>query len=168
MKKALALVLALVLAFSMSAMAYADEETSDLAINDVSSAISSIVDSTGVKPSTDIFQSISDAAAKTFEAIVNFDLITVTEEIIADTIDGFRTALENLGISTFTGTLKELFNNLKQKIKDLYCGAEAELPVEEEEYVPGTGSSATAGIAAFAAISVASAAAYVCTKKKVA
>ena len=62
--------------------------------------------------------------------------------------------------------LDDLLNQLKAKIKAMYAGEKA-TTVEETtvaEPVADTGSSA-AGIAAFAAISVAAAAAYVCTKK---
>ena len=60
----------------------------------------------------------------------------------------------------------DLLNQLKQKIKDLYAGEVAttvEATTAAEEIVD-TGSSSV-GIAVFAAVSVAAAAAYVCTKK---
>lgn len=63
--------------------------------------------------------------------------------------------------------LDEILNALKAKIKAMYAGEKATTVVEETTaVVPAeTGSSSVAGIAAFAAISVAAAAAYVCTKK---
>lgn len=59
----------------------------------------------------------------------------------------------------------DLLKALKQKIKDLYAGKQAEIPTTEATVAPDTGSS-VAGIAAFAAVSVAAAAAFVCTKKR--
>ena len=163
MKKVIAIALALVFALSMSTIAFADE-TPDLA--GVSSTIENIVDSTGLTAGTDIFSAITNAAAQTLEAISKFDIKAVNDNAIAGVIDDFRGALENVGISTSSGTIAQLFSNLKQKIKDLYMPAAA--TVEPQEETPATGSSATAAIAAFASISVAVAAAYVCTKKKVA
>ena len=62
--------------------------------------------------------------------------------------------------------LDDLLNQLKAKIKAMYAGEKATTVEETTVVTPpaDTGSSA-AGIAAFAAISVAAAAAYVCTKK---
>ena len=64
--------------------------------------------------------------------------------------------------------LDEIINALKSKIKAMYAGEKATTVVEETTAIAPaeTGSSSVAGIAAFAAISVAAAAAYVCTKKK--
>ena len=166
MKKVIAIALALVFALSMSTIAFADE-TPDLA--SVSSTIENIVDSTGLSAGTDIFSAITNAAAQTLEAISKFDITAVNDNAIAGVIDDFRSALENVGISTSSGTIAQLFSNLKQKIKDLYSGeVETEVEVEEVTYAeaPVETGSASAGIAAFAVISAAAAAAYVCSKKK--
>ncbi len=74
--------------------------------------------------------------------------------------------------------LDDILNTLKAKIKNMYAGEKAttvvvetttetttEETTTEPEVITDTGS-ASVGIAAFAAISVAAAAAYVCTKKK--
>lgn len=58
-----------------------------------------------------------------------------------------------------------LLDALKAKIKALYAGEVATEPETEPEEPANTGS-ASVGIAVFAAVSVAAAAAYVCTKKK--
>lgn len=180
MKKALALVLALVFAFSLSTLAFADDEPADVlaAVDSVADAaekaedaVFNIVDvAEGIVGDTNIFKTIENAAVSVVEAIASFDFTAFNSDVIAETIDGFRDALENVGISTSSGTIKELFTDLKQKIKDLYCGDVATTVIveTEPEDVPETGSSATTGIAVFAAVSVAAAAAFVCTKKKVA
>lgn len=165
MKKAFALVLALMMVLSMGTIAFAEEDAA-VETNAVEDALADIVDfSEGLNLDTDIFKTIEDAAVSALESVSNLDLTKFNSDSIANIIDGFKDVLADIGIDTSSSTLKELFNNLKQKIKDLYCGAEAEIPAEEE--APDTGSSAT-GIVAFAAVSVAAAAAYVCTKKKVA
>jgi hypothetical protein len=63
--------------------------------------------------------------------------------------------------------IDDLLNQLKAKIKAMYAGEKATTVVETTvaEVPAETGSSSVAGIAAFAAISVAAAAAYICTKK---
>ncbi len=66
--------------------------------------------------------------------------------------------------------ISDLLNQLKAKIKAMYAGEKATTvatteATTEATKAPDTGS-ASVGIAAFAAISVAAAAAYVCTKKK--
>lgn len=63
--------------------------------------------------------------------------------------------------------LDDILNAIKSKIKAMYAGEKATTVVETTvaEEPADTGSSSVAGIAAFAAISVAAAAAYVCTKK---
>lgn len=172
MKKAFALVLALVMVLSMGTIAFAEDNL--LASFDVANgkgavedAVADIVDfSEGLNLGADIFATIEKAAVSALESVSGLDFTKFNSDSIANIIDGFRSVLADIGIDTSSSTLKELFNNLKQKIKDLYCGAEAEIPEMDEE-APETGSSAT-GIAAFAAVSVAAAAAYVCTKKKVA
>lgn len=66
--------------------------------------------------------------------------------------------------------ISDLLNQLKAKIKAMYAGEKATTVATTEtttEVVePSDTGSASVGIAAFAAISVAAAAAYVCTKKK--
>lgn len=59
-----------------------------------------------------------------------------------------------------------LLDALKAKIKALYAGEVATEPEETKAEEPADTGSASVGIAVFAAVSVAAAAAYVCTKKK--
>ncbi len=79
-------------------------------------------------------------------------------------LDGILSGMD-LTLPQFEG-VTDLVNTLKQKIKDLYAG-NIETTIEETEAeAPAETGSANAGIAVFAAISVAAAAAFVCTKKK--
>ncbi|MGN0545861.1 MAG: hypothetical protein ACI4I3_00895 [Acutalibacteraceae bacterium] len=59
-----------------------------------------------------------------------------------------------------------LLDALKAKIKALYAGEKATTEAETTAEAPADTGSASVGIAVFAAVSVAAAAAYVCTKKK--
>ena len=79
-------------------------------------------------------------------------------------LDGILSGMD-LTLPQFEG-VTDLVTTLKQKIKDLYAG-NIETTIEETEAeAPAETGSANAGIAIFAAISVAAAAAFVCTKKK--
>ncbi len=60
---------------------------------------------------------------------------------------------------------EDLINALKAKIKAMYAGETATTVVETTAAAPADTGSASVGIAVFAAVSVAAAAAYVCTKK---
>ena len=60
---------------------------------------------------------------------------------------------------------EDLINALKAKIKAMYAGETATTVVVTEAETPVETGSASVGIAVFAAVSVAAAAAYVCTKK---
>ncbi len=83
-------------------------------------------------------------------------------------VKGAVADLENALADVKIPGIDELLNGLKQKVKDLYAGEIATVPVEEttvaEDLDDNLGSSSV-GIALFAAVSVAAAAAYVCTKK---
>ena len=93
------------------------------------------------------------------------------EEAVAGAIDDLEAKVATLPIIGDVLTyIHNLITTLKQKIKDLYSGnketeVEETVAETEAEYPIQTGSSSL-GIAAFAAVSVAAAAAFVCTKKK--
>lgn len=70
--------------------------------------------------------------------------------------------LVSWGIDISGGNIKAILDAMKAKIKSLYCGEAATTAVEE---VPQTGAAST-GIAVLAAVSLATAAAYVCTKRR--
>ncbi len=75
-------------------------------------------------------------------------------------VNGAIAELEGLNIPG----ISDLLDALKAKVKALYAGEEATV-VETTAAAPADTGSASVGIAVFAAVSVAAAAAYVCTKK---
>ncbi|MCR5150387.1 MAG: C2H2-type zinc finger protein [Clostridiales bacterium] len=85
---------------------------------------------------------------------------------VAGAVDELEAKVDTMGLgSTILAKIKQLINSLRQKIKDLYAGERATIAVTEAEAPAETGSSVI-GIACFAAVSVAAAAAFVCTRKK--
>lgn len=102
------------------------------------------------------------------DLVENIGTLIAGEADVAGAIDDLEAKIAELPIvGDVLEYVKGLITSLKQKIKDLYAGNK-ETTIEEttaaEETVE-TGSSLV-GISAFAAVSVAAAAAYVCTKKK--
>ena len=214
MKKALALVLALVMAFSMSAMAFADDTTpstsivyvekeptkncpicgnpfvdadaynehikicdvkadgsetmmNDFTIKEILNMIVDLLKASMEVTKTSIgqagvIQAIVVRLVEYVEKITELGVAAVSEAEVKGAVADLETALADIKLPK----VNDLLNSLKQKIKDLYAG-EVATTVEEttaaEESVD-TGSSSV-GIALFAAVSVAAAAAYVCTKK---
>ena len=148
MKKVFAIVLALVMALSMSAMAFAADGAAD-----VDAILDDIV--AAAEDSTAAWDAVEGAIIKVIDAIEDktADLAAVEGEVI-----NLETVLD--GVPGVDG----LLDSLKETIKGMYAGEVATVPTTEAEPVAETGSSA-AGIAVFAAVSVAAAAAYVCTKK---
>ena len=69
-------------------------------------------------------------------------------------------------IGEVLSTIKSLITSLKQKIKDFYSGNKETAVEETAAVAPSDTGSSAAGIAVFAAMSVAAAAAFVCTRKK--
>lgn len=76
-------------------------------------------------------------------------------------VNGVIAELEGFNIPGIDG----LLDALKAKIKAMYAGETATTVVETTAAKPADTGSASVGIAVFAAVSVAAAAAYVCTKK---
>ncbi len=148
MKKALSIVIALVMALSMSAMAFAADEAAD---------VNAILD--------DIVAAAEDSSAawdKVEGAIT--DVIDAIEDKTADlsAVEGEVFNLESV-LADVPG-VDGLLDSLKSTIKGLYAGEVATVPSTTAAAPADTGSTSV-GIAAFAALSVAAAAAYVCTKK---
>jgi len=210
MKKTLAIVLALVLAFSMTAMAFAEDPTTtttaastvapvggvpgsydnnvcpkcgakfaieaeynkhvaactvgdpaptkdyvDLTVKDVLNAIVELIKSSNTQ-----WDDIESVVTRLVDLVENLlKGITVPEADVNGAID-LKAKVGN------SGKLGDLLDSLKAKIKSFYAGDKATTEATTAAEKPAETGSATAGIAAFAAISVAAAAAYVCTKKK--
>ena len=211
MKKALAIVMALVIALSMSAMAFAADP---VPANEVCGICGSSFNSNedlrahiaagcdGAKPlpnPTNVHDAYVDLTVKDLLTMI-IDLVKINagqwdaiESVIIRLVDfvenmgkGLVAAAEVEGavadleaeLANFSiPGVDEILNALKSKIKNMYAGEKATTVVEtttettteetttEAVVIEDTGS-ASVGIAAFAAISVAAAAAYVCTKKK--
>ena len=207
MKKALALVLALVMAFSMSAMAFAADDAttttkaaaaeepvktcpicgnefmnaaeynkhldvcdvkadgSETLMNDftLKEILNMIIDL--VKSSMGQWDNIEGVVIELIgfvEKITELGASAVKEAEVKGAVADLEAALADVKLPK----LDELLNGLKQKIKDLYAG-EVATTIEETTVVskPAETGSSSVGIALFAAVSVAAAAAYVCTKK---
>lgn len=186
MKKVLALALALIMALSMSAMAFAADETAasgdvnvnvninipateateateaedDAATLDVVSILNMIIDL--VKSSMTQWDDIESIVVRLVDFLENIGSAVVGKADVEGAVADLEAALADVEIPG----LSDLLNTLKAKIKAMYAG-EVATTVEvttEAEAKPDTGSSSV-GIAVFAAVSVAAAAAYVCTKK---
>lgn len=143
----------------------AHEENCDPALMDVTAVIEDVVNAIVeiVKANTGMSGDIASVISKLMDFVAGLiDGILASES----GVNGIVADLEALvaGFDFEIPVLSDLINSLKNLIKDLYAGEIATLPTEPVE-TPVTGSSSV-GIAVFAAVSVAAAAAYVCTKKK--
>lgn len=209
MKKALAIVLALVMAFSMSAIAFAEPDTTTTtAAAGQTTHPYNVPWNTCTKCGAN-FESEAEfnkhvAECKVGETAPEKDYVDLTvKEILNMIIDLAKSGmaqwdaiesvvirlvdfLENIGsavvpqadvegavadLESALAPLKSadkdsLLDALKAKIKALYAGEKATTEAETSAEAPADTGSASVGIAVFAAVSVAAAAAYVCTKKK--
>ena len=99
-----------------------------------------------------------------FEKIAELGVNAVSQAEVKGAVADLEAALADVKIPK----ISDLLNSLKQKVKDLYAGEVATTVVIEDTTVadkPVETGSSSVGIALFAAVSVAAAAAYVCTKK---
>lgn len=211
MKKALAIVLALVMAFSMSAIAFAEDTSSTTA---AATTTTKAADKPAYGYNTcakcgACFENEAEfnkhvAACTAGDPAPEKDYVDLTIKEILNMIidlaksgmaqwDAIETVvvrlvdfLENIGsaaipqadvegaVADLEGALAglksadkdNLLDALKAKIKALYAGEKATTEAETTAEAPADTGSASVGIAVFAAVSVAAAAAYVCTKKK--
>ncbi len=130
----------------------------DLTVKEILTMIIDIV-----KASMSQWDSIEGVVIRLVDFIENMGTLAVSEAEVKGAVADLEAALADAKIPG----VEDLLNALKQKIKDLYAGEVATTVVEETtaaEEIVETGSSSV-GIAVFAAVSVAAAAAYVCTKK---
>jgi hypothetical protein len=114
-----------------------------------------------------VMQFIIDIAYQVFDAVMAYMKGTGTEAEVAGATDKLDSALAGIDLeaANLTG-IKDFITAIKQKVKDFYAhDCETVVEVTDAEAPVDTGS-ATAGIAAFAVIAAAAAAAYVCSKKK--
>ncbi len=167
MKKVLALALALVMALSMSAMAFADEATpAEPTTAAVVTTEKDYVNLT-VKDILEMIIDVAKASMSQWDAIESviiriIDFIENMGGLVSEAdVNGAIAELEGFNIPG----ISELINALKAKIKAMYAGEVATTVVVTEAEGPADTGSASVGIAVFAAVSVAAAAAYVCTKK---
>ena len=163
MKKVLAIVLALVMALSMTTLAFADDAATEAPAATQSESILEQILAlfTG---ENDILSAIKDIIAQITNMIENFT--SFTSEGVQGAIDDLEAKISGFSIGgNLIEKAKELISNLKQKILALYAH-EVATEVETEAEEPAETGSSSVGIAAFAAVSVACAAAYVCTKKR--
>lgn len=172
MKKVLALALALVMALSCGLMAFAEGSTAaaDVATTvatDEAATEKDYVDLT-VKEVLAMILELAKAGMSQWNdvetvivKIVDF-VDGLANGIFTGSVDGLIAELEGLFDGIEIPGIDGLINALKEKILSFYAPGVA--PTKPAK-TPETGS-APVGIAVFAAVSVAAAAAFVCTKKK--
>lgn len=128
----------------------------DLTVKDVLNAIVELIKSSNTQ-----WDDIESVVTRLVDLVENLlKGITVPEADVNGAIDDLKAKVGD------SGKLGDLLDSLKAKIKSFYAGDKATTEATTAAEKPAETGSATAGIAAFAAISVAAAAAYVCTKKK--
>lgn len=116
------------------------------------------------KASMSQWEQIESIVIKILDLVQNMGNALVSEADVKGAVADLEASLADVKDGNAKSKLASLINGLKAKIKALYAGEKA-TDVTEPVVTPDTGS-ASVGIAAFAAVSVAAAAAYVCTKKK--
>ncbi len=116
------------------------------------------------KASMSQWENIESIVIKILDLVQGMGDALVSEADVKGAVADLEASLAEVKDGNAKSKLADLINGLKAKIKALYAGEKA-TDVTEPEAPADTGS-ASVGIAAFAAVSVAAAAAYVCTKKK--
>ena len=116
-----------------------------------------------VKSSMTQWDAIESVIVRLVDFLENIGTAAVGEADVKGAVADLEAALADANIPG----VSDILNAIKQKIKDLYAGEVATTVVEETTEVvpPAVTGSSSIGIALFAAVSVAAAAAYVCTKK---
>lgn len=140
----------------------------DLTVKDLLTMIIDLV-----KVNAGQWDAIESVVIRLVDFVENMGKGLVSQAEVEGAVADLETELANFSIPG----VDEILNTIKSKIKNMYAGEKAttvvetttETTTEESTTVvekPVDTGSASVGIAAFAAISVAAAAAYVCTKKK--
>ena len=176
MKKILAIVLSIVMIFSMSAIAFAADDAAvdkqgSLSVNDTLNAaiegVKNILDSIMNAINT---QDLAKNIIASVQSLVNEILASLgisSQSSVLGVVANLEAKIGDLGIvGDILEYIENLINNLKAKIKALYAGNKETTVEETTAAEPAETGSTSVGIVAFAAVSVAAAAAYVCTKKK--
>lgn len=146
----------------VAACTYGDQKDYvDLTIKDILTMIIDLV-----KTNAGQWDAIESVVIRLVDFIENIGTGLIPAADVNGAVADLESALADFEIPG----INDLLNQLKAKIKAMYAGEKAttvattEATTEAE--APVDTGSASVGIAAFAAISVAAAAAYVCTKKK--
>ncbi len=173
MKKFLSILLAATLVFSLGSMAYGLEADDETTAAETTTAISEVTGDTFMgqileaKDSSDIKGAIEDAFAQAKKNIENLsidDILALPSNIMDDIVTNFFAILEALGVDVDALYEKLASSKILNWIANFYKGGCLTTTEAEVEVVPETGS--TASLAAFATLSLAAAAAFVCYKKK--
>lgn len=188
MKKVLALALALIMALSMTAMAFAADASQKCGIcgstfiDDVNLREHIATGCENAKPLPNDHDKYANLTIKDLlEMVIDLAKSTMGQwDAIESVIIRLVDFIENMGGLVSEADVKgaladlesfnipgaeDLINALKAKIKAMYAGEVATTVEETTAAAPADTGSASVGIAVFAAVSVAAAAAYVCTKK---
>lgn len=165
MKKVLAIVLALVMALSCSAIAFADDATTAAADTTAAEEVAEL----SVKEVLAMIVELAKAGMTQWNDVetVVIKIVDFVDDLMngvfGEGVDGLIAELEGLFEGFEIPGIDELINALKEKILSFYAPGVV-VPTTEAVEPSDTGS-APVGIAVFAAVSVAAAAAFVCTKK---
>ncbi|MBO5859351.1 MAG: hypothetical protein J6R20_06200 [Clostridia bacterium] len=167
MKKVLAIVLALVMALSCTAMAFATDVESTAAATTTVAATEAASTELTVKDVLNAIVELAKAGMAQWNDVesVVIKIIEALDDLVngiaGGNVDGLVAELEGLVAGAELPRMNDLINKLKEMILSWYT---PDIFVTEPVETPETGS-APVGIAVFAAVSVAAAAAFVCTKK---
>lgn len=182
MKKVLALALALVMALSCGLMAFAEESTAaaDVATTAAADEATTVADEAATEKDyvdltvKEVLAMILELAKAGMSQWNDVETVIVkivdfvdglVNGIFTGSVDGLIAELEGLFEGVEIPGIDGLINALKEKILSFYAPGTVTPPTTEPADTSDTGS-APVGIAVFAAVSVAAAAAFVCTKKK--
>ncbi|MCQ2477011.1 MAG: hypothetical protein MJ125_04165 [Clostridia bacterium] len=174
MKKIIAIVLAVLMAFSCSALCFAEDAViapAPEASESTTAAPSILAGFTGILNQISSLLDANGLLAKVQNLINQIkafieQIVSGGNADVAGAIDDLEAKIAELPIvGDVLEYLHNLINTLKQKVKDFYAHAAETAPVTAEATPVETGSTSV-GLVAFAAVSVAAVAAFVCTKKK--